>query len=615
MKIVEDKSSLNVLSQVEGRVVTAYRIPTTIKDPLSFLNTLTELDYNNESIYDIMLTCAKIHKLDAISGTCIDVMNNFATTNLRVEPTGNKKLDQIIQDFCDNVNTGSGTEPGIYHLMQRMGLGFLVSGNIFPLKTYQLVGDSVWPTRVTLLNPERIFIDKTIGQFGPKPILYRVNDDLAKLINKDARKDKNTKNIPSIIRRKYKRSLKDLGFRFNAHITLDPQLVTHIKRKAMDYEDWGTPYLTRTFKPLSIISKLQRLDDATLEGMINLITVFKIGSDIFPADQGRLDKFAALLKQQNGVDPNKYLVWAHDISIEQVGPDGKILSFDKRYDQAIAQLKYALGAVDPLIGGKPTSNVWDSFIALLETLQAMRKSLTVWLEDTVMQIADQNNIVLKKRPVIVWDRMNLTNEYEMKNLILAFYDRGLIDPRTALMESGRDPEIIIENKKDIKEKGEDELFIHPKLPFSNDPSTDQGKPKDGDVKKKVKEKTFDSTKTSGPSSKSEILDGAENDIFDEVFSIMSNYLYTNRMEDKEKLISYIIGQSQRLLDLIHGVNESLGYYGISTNCRKVLEKERDQFLVELKNYPTISMEKVIEKLDNFKSNLLISLSNIRKIRV
>jgi len=611
MKIVEDKTSLNILSQVDGHVVTAYRIPSTIKDPLSFLNTLSELDYNSESIYDIMLACSKIHKLDPISGTTIDVMNNFATTNLRVEPTGDKKLDKIIEEFFDNVNTGAGVEPGIYHLMQRMGLGFLVSGNVFPLKTYQLINNEVWPTRVTLLNPERIFIDKTISQFGPKPILYRVNDDLAKLLIKDARKDKNTKNIPSMIRRKYKRSIKDIGFRFNAHIPLDAELVTHIKRKAMDYEDWGIPYLTRTFKPLSIMTKLQRLDDATLEGMINLITVFRIGSDTFPADQGRLNKFADLLKQQNGVDPNKYLVWAHDVDILQVGPDGKILSFDKRYDQAVAQLKYALGAVDPLIGGPPTSNVWDSFIALLETLQSMRKSLTVWIEDTIIQIADQNNIVIKKKPVVVWDRMNLTSEVEMKNLILSFYDRGLIDPRTALSESGRDPDIIIVNKKQILKDGEDKLFIHPKLPFSNDPSSDQGKPKESDIKKKEKEKTFDPTKTSGPSSQS-ILNGAENDIFDDVFSSMSSYLHTNRMENREKLTSYIIGQSQRILDLSYRINESLGYYGIATSCRNVLEKERDKFLEILRLYPEkIGIELVLEGLGDFHKNLINGIGECR----
>lgn len=617
MKIVDSTKIINILDETEGRLVTAYQRPSSIKNPLDFLNDISELDYTADNIYDIMSASDKLFKLDALCGKTIDTMNDFATTNLHVEPTGSKKLDDIIEIFLENVNSGSGLEPGIYHLMQRMGLAFLVYGNALPLRSYKIIevgGNSYSiPTRVTLLNPMNIRVERTDSQFGPKNLLYRVNDGMIKLLNKDARTDKNSKNIPTMIRRKYRRSLKS-GFSNNFHITLNPDLVSHLKRKAMDFEDWGVPYLSRAFKAASIINKLQRLDESTLEGLINLITIFKIGSDTFPANQGRINAFAKLIAKAGATEPNRYLVWSHDVDILQVGPDGKILSFEERYRDAIALLRYALGLPDSLFGIKSSANDYSGFLGLLETLVSLRRSLSIWLEETIIQIADQNNIILKRRPKITWDRVNLMNDIETKNLILSFYDRGLIDPETAIRESGRDFNSIVNRKLELKQSGQDELFIHPKLPFSSDPSQqDPTNPNNNNKKTKPivkKDKSIDFQSTAQGDN---ILYSAESSVYEQIFNQMNNVLIKKDIT-LDDLIGHIIGQSQRLIEVINGANEALYVYGKAKECRELVESQRNKFIQVLKSFPLLEGENsqlINSALEDFKNSIIDGMTAIR----
>ena len=247
--------------------------------------------------------------------------------------------------------------------------------------------------------------------------------------------------------------------------------------------------MTRCFSAASILERLRELDESITSGLINLVTIFKVGTKEYPASPARLQKFASLLRNPKATTT---LVWAHDIEMLQVGPDGKVLAFKDKYKDAKEDLLVALGIPPVLMSNPQSGDAWVSILALVERLSDWRKVVSLWLEGVCNKIAEYNGYEDIK-VTVKWERMNLTNETEVKNLILAFYDRGLLSAHTSLKEANYDYEHEIKNKTD-EEKDADKL-MPPNLPFSGGKETEKTKPTDNSIKSRGVETKKSITKT------------------------------------------------------------------------------------------------------------------------
>ncbi|WP_406608424.1 hypothetical protein, partial [Candidatus Infernicultor aquiphilus] len=117
-------------------------------------------------------------------------------------------------------------------------------------------------------------------------------------------------------------------------------------------------------------------------------------------------------------------------------------------------------------------------MSLVEKLSNWRTITSIYLEKICNQISKANDFNEKVK--VKWDRMSLKDEASVKNLILAFYDRGLISVGTALQQGGYNFDGELTKKE--KEKDQTELFLPPQLPFSSKQETSQSKPNESDVK-------------------------------------------------------------------------------------------------------------------------------------
>lgn len=488
LSMVQDNDQIQ-LENVELAI--GVRVPRSVRAPIDFLAEAKEYDSTADlSIKRQMELCEKLYRYEGTVGTAIDVMTEFAVTDTRAEDTGDKELDKIIAYFNDNVNAASpNTLPGVYTLLQQICLEFFIKGNVFPYATWSHVDiDGIsapvaLPTSITLLNPNNIDIPEESFAFGQEIINYNPGDKVMQLLQKDGRKNRNLTSLRKGISPNTLRSVKNVGF-FGTGFELDPRYITHLKRKARDYMIWGVPYLTRTFAAIAIIKKLRKLDEATTEGLINLVTIFKVGTEEHPANGPRIKAFAQLL---NDPAASTTLVWAHDIDVSQHGPDGKILAFKDKYKEAYDELLRALGI--PLgMYGASGSVTWEDFLGLAERLKAWRDITKAWLNKIYKQIAVENgkkNIAPKARMA----RMNLTDETAIKTLIMNFWDRGLLDPETALTDAGYNFDSVVSKKEEFA-KMMQTLFVPPALPFSQtngQPPTDNkaGSKPNAPIKKKL----------------------------------------------------------------------------------------------------------------------------------
>jgi len=472
----------------EGELAVGLKVPTSIQVPTSYLDSLRKYKDIYNDIYKQIEVANKLYKYNAIIGNAVDILIDFAVTGCTPMPTGNKKLDKILKYFFKNVNSiNTNTLAGVYPIMQELGLEWFTSGNAFPYCKWENVeiDGSFYklPSTINLLNPLSIHIPSGPIAFGQEVVYLKYDDKLLEKLRSDGRRDPEAALIKQAVPRSVIQSIKNSSGNPDG-IRLNQKFVTHLKRRAKGYQAWGVPYLTRAFSAASLLERIRELDEAISSGLINLVTIFKVGTEEHPASGARLRKFAQLIQNPTAT---KTLVWAHDVEILQVGPDGKVLAFKDKYRDAKEDLMIALGLPPVLMSLNQQGDEWVSILSLVERLMHWRKTCSLWLEKILSQIAKYNDF--DEEITVKWERMNLTDEKAVKNLILAFYDRGLISIKTSLQESGYDFE---HEKKSKKEESEDQktVFTPPNLPFSGGKEVEKGRPNDtNNPNKKVSDKT------------------------------------------------------------------------------------------------------------------------------
>lgn len=446
------------------------KVPNTVKDPQTFLLDAKEYDPSiSRNIKREIELSKRLYRGEGLIGNAIDIMVEFANTKLWAEDTGDKKLNRILEYFNAHINqNNTNTLMGTFPLIEKFFNEFLLSGNAFPYSYWENVNVDDFtcdiPISIVYLNPNHIRIETAMLALGQEIIYFTPSSDLQGIIRSDGRSKPESMLVKKMLPKNLVRKIRS-NRRWSGEIFLNSNYVTHIKRKASDYEAWGLPFLTRTFGAISRIKKIYKLEESTIEGMIALLTVFKVGSDEFPASPARL---AAMQELLDDPQASTTLVWAHDLVVEQSGPDGKVLSFKEKYKESYDELKRSFGIAPGLLG-EAVKVTYEDLLALTARLETNRTIFKQWMNQIYRQIAIENGYY-KIYPKSRMERMNLYDDQAIKTMVGSFYDRGLLDPKTAVTESGYSYEAILKSKK--ANKKDEKYFIPPKLPFSGSPSPD-----------------------------------------------------------------------------------------------------------------------------------------------
>ena len=475
-------------------------VPKGVKTNIGFLKNAREyaLAPDND-IYEQIRMSNIMYYREGLVGTAIDIFVEYATTSMDVEGVGDKEKD-ILMWWMENVNRGNNNmTTGIQGLINEMMLEYWIAGNIFifrvdhdvpstELGSKNIRGKKIkLPMEVYLIDPMFIEIPEVPTIIGNKQLFMKLDNEVVTLLRSGSEDGQAILDgLPQDIRGKI-----SSGREFKIPLPMD--LVTHIKRKSRGYQTWGIPYLTKVFGDFARKKKLQALDEATVDGLINQITIFKIG-DIKDEtkqtwDPRRLRAFASLLAQPNHTN---YLVWTPDVEVETVAPSQEILNFDKKYEQVDRQILKALGIPTTLLSGEGASsdraegNAYVSLSPLMEKIESAREQIRKYVEELMFKVLEANNdagvtVDLKKRPKLRWSKPNLRNEKELRDFVLAMFDRGLLPYETTLKEANYDWNEIVRLKvKEIEEgvggKETIELFVPPNLPFSQQKDGSPGAP-------------------------------------------------------------------------------------------------------------------------------------------
>lgn len=499
-----------ILTSVGDELATGMVINQYKKTAISFLQDLDNYNTKADDIKAQIDISNKMFRNEDVVSTGVEVLVDFTVSGYELCNIAEETLKPLTDYFDRSVNKKKDefSGYGLLPLLQEMAYEYFISGNIFPVERWEKVDiddkEFDMPVEIKLMNPANIALDET-NLFGDRKIFFTFGSSSrtsSKLTTEDLLED-NIKSLTGNPLFVGEIIPGDATTGKGAMVEIKRDLISHLKRKSRDYDVWGVPYLTKLAQAVTYKQKLWQLDLNTIDGLLNFVTIFKIGSPdrespFHIPSKSRLDAFKALV---NNPQASTMMVWPHDIDVITAGPDGKVLSFADKYKEANRAIIQGLGVPPILIDGTGTATAgFVTILALNKRLELVRQILKKYVEYIIIKIASRNDMTdtLNGKEELTWFPSDLRNEAQIKQLLLAFYDRGLLPIRTTHNQGGYVHEDMVELKLEDEEQGLEELFERPNIPFSpNTQDPTSGRPSD----------TTDTTVKQEDDEKKEKMDG------------------------------------------------------------------------------------------------------------
>jgi hypothetical protein len=331
------------------------------------------------------------------------------------------------------------------------------------------VADVKTKTEERLIPWDYLFVDplsltwKSVGIPGvstKKVLVIKIHSKVVDMIRKP--KTKEEKDIIKELPKEIVDSVKS----GQNEIRLDMEKIHYAAIKKDSWEDWATPFLTAVLPDIYFKEKLRQADVSALDGVINVIRIWKLGNaemKIHPTPD-LMSKLLNILNANTGGGALD-LVWDDMISLEEhYPPVDKILGSGK-YEQVNTDILVGLGIPEVLIGGKG-ANFSNSSIQLktvLQRLHTLRTEIIDWLLPDIKHI---NQVMGFEGDPVIKFKNNLQDDIASRQLLVGLMDRGIVSSETVL-EYFNENKIIERTRTEDDEKFFD-IDIKRTGPFSRD---------------------------------------------------------------------------------------------------------------------------------------------------
>ena len=216
-----------------------------------------------------------------------------------------KKVQQFFAEMAERID--------LYSIVYGVALEFWKLGEVFP---YAELDESsgVW-NRISILNPDYVHVKKSI--IGNQSLIsLRPDAALKRVIQSTDPSDISIRQyIPAHIVDYVKKG---------QNIPLDAFNVSHLKLLSSPYDIRGTSIIVSTYKDLMLYDKLRESKFAQADGMINPLTLVKLGGNEYRPTQSDMEAFRQILEEAQ-YDKDFKLVTHADVQIERVGYGGGVM--------------------------------------------------------------------------------------------------------------------------------------------------------------------------------------------------------------------------------------------------------------------------------------------------
>lgn len=216
-----------------------------------------------------------------------------------------KKIQNFFIEMCENLN--------LYDVVYGVSLEFWKMGESFPYAEIDK-NTGVWK-RVTVLNPDYIYVEKSV--IGDQTVVsLRPDSSLQRIIN-----SANPRDIE--LRRKLPKYIVEY-VKKGQNIPLDNFNISHLKLLSSPYDIRGTSIIVSCYKDLMMYDKLRESKFAQADGMINPMTLVKLGGNDYRPTPSDIQAVKNTLEEAQ-YDKDFKMVTHDGVNIERIGFSGSVL--------------------------------------------------------------------------------------------------------------------------------------------------------------------------------------------------------------------------------------------------------------------------------------------------
>jgi hypothetical protein len=343
----------------------------------------------------------------------------------------------------------------LYSIVYGVALEYWKLGEAFPYAELDQ-SSGTWK-RITILNPDYVHVKRSV--IGDQTIVsLRPDATLQRLINSTdpgdlAMKSRLPPHIVDYVRR-------------GQNIPLDNFNVSHLKLLSAPYDIRGTSIVVSVYKDLMLLDKIREAKFAQADGMINPLTLVKLGGEDYKPTQADLEAFRQVLEEAQ-YDKDFKIVTHNGVDITRVGFSGSTLEVATDLEFIMNNLYNGLMAPKALFDSEGASYASSSvgLEVLRQRYDIFRNMLKKWLERKIFapicELQDFFEYVDGEKrlqvPVIDFNHMNLYDLSDYVNAINTYVGNKQISVQTLCRSLGLSYE---EEQKRLREESIREAIVN-----------------------------------------------------------------------------------------------------------------------------------------------------------
>jgi len=368
----------------------------------------------------------------------INLHASFPISKINIS-CSSKKVQQFFEDMSERID--------LYSIVYGVALEFWKLGEAFPYAELD-ESNGTW-SRVTILNPDYVHVKKSI--IGNQTLAsLRPDAALQRLVNSTAPSD--------VALRRYIPSHIIENVRRGKNIPLDPFNVSHLKLLSSPYDIRGTSIIVSCYKDIMLYDKLRESKFAQADGMINPLTLVKLGGNDYRPSQSDIEAFRQILEEAQ-YDKDFKLVTHADVNIERNGASGGVMDISGDITHITENLYAGLMVPKSLMDQEGASYASSSvgLEVLRQRYDIFRNMMKKWLERKIFapiceiqdffEYKDGEKKLLV--PTIDFNHMNLYDVSDYVNSISTYVGNKQVSLHTLYRSLGLSYE---EEKRRIREE-------------------------------------------------------------------------------------------------------------------------------------------------------------------
>lgn len=474
-------------TQLTNEVAVAIHTTVRRRTPSSLLTDAKE--YSDTNLSDRGKVTALARKLRSNEGICAsvaDLLCDFAATqgmfysdNVELKDALNKVADLINSRSISPTKNFIQTSSGLRSIIRKIIDSYITDGDaVFTVnwKSGIQAGEETYvaPADIKVFDSITLQEDEALAALGFEVLYLKLSD---------AVKDKITKPKTDADKELVKRLPKEwvANIKAKKDILLSPDTTYHIKRNGKDYKAWGESLFQKAFTAVANKRRIQGVEEAVLDGLINRFTIIKIGladKEKNPAyhvpSKARIQAAVSAftdLKRANAI------VWpGPDIDVLDIGPKSEMLDFSVNYRQADQDILRALHVSPMLIDGTAVnqSQNWVAFLSTEVGIDYLRHEIENIFTSIGRDFAIANGMEDYQYLYYKFDNQLLRNPEVFYNFAIKMYELGAISTKTVLNMMGYSFENELNEKQRANDAKEHEIFINKSIPYQGNAPAQAG---------------------------------------------------------------------------------------------------------------------------------------------